>query len=324
MENEQQTRSRVSVINESILSDKNLSPAEKMVYARICYFEEFFESAESTAEYLGVKIWTVQSAKRKLEKLGYIKCVKNTGRGKRYVADVNFGLGENDVRVCSEQSQMLVKTKSDVGENKVRLWKNQDIGKNISKNIGKKENNVGRFQKPSVEEVRAYCEERKNKVDAESFVDFYESKGWVVGKSPMKNWKAAVRTWERNGYGQSDNRVVKVDEVHVVAEGEDITYQRMFEKWKQYLGVGLKQTESQVKACNELLEDLGEDGLERLIVALRMRSEHGFLTRELKSVKDFVTLNDNKMVVQNFYNEHWRMWQMKQEANQQGKKIWEL
>ena len=107
-------------------------------------------------------------------------------------------------------------------------------------------------------------------------------------------------------------------------DGEDITYQRMFEKWKQYLGVGLKQTESQVKACNELLDDLGEDGLERLIVALRMRSEHGFLTRELKSVKDFVTLNDNKMVVQNFYNEHWRMWQMKQEANQQGKKIWEL
>ena len=181
-----------------------------------------------------------------------------------------------------------------------------------------------RFQKPSVEEVRAYCEERKNKVDAESFVDFYESKGWVVGKSPMKNWKAAVRTWERNGYGQSDNQVSKVDEVHVVVEGEDITYQRMFEKWKQYLGVGLKQTESQVKACNELLEDLGEDGLERLIVALRMRSEHGYLTRELKSVKDFVTLNDNKMVVQNFYNEHWRMWQMQQEANQQGKKIWEL
>ena len=180
------------------------------------------------------------------------------------------------------------------------------------------------FEKPSVEEVRVYCLERKNKVDAEAFVDFYESKGWVVGKSPMKNWKAAVRTWERNSYGQSASRVSKVDEVHVAVEGEDITYQRMFEKWKQYLGVGLKQTESQVKACNELLDDLGEDGLERLIVALRMRSEHGFLTRELKSVKDFVTLNENKMIVQNFYNEHWKMWQLKQEASQQGKKIWEL
>lgn len=181
------------------------------------------------------------------------------------------------------------------------------------------------FKKPSIEEVQAYCEERGNSVDPESFVDFYESKGWVVGKSPMKDWKAAVRTWERNGYG-NQNKVesARKDVLYKPREREDITYQRMFEKWKQYLGVGLKQTESQVKACNELLEDLGEDGLEKLIVALRMRSEHGYLTRELKSVKDFVTLNDNKMVVQNFYNEHWRMWQMQQEANQQGKKIWEL
>ena len=55
-----------------------------------------------------------------------------------------------------------------------------------------------RFIPPTVEEVKAYCLERGNNVDAENFVDFYESKGWVVGKSKMKNWKAAVRTWERN------------------------------------------------------------------------------------------------------------------------------
>ena len=53
------------------------------------------------------------------------------------------------------------------------------------------------FSKPSVDEVRAYCQERKNNVDPERFVSFYESKGWVIGKSPMKDWKAAVRTWEK-------------------------------------------------------------------------------------------------------------------------------
>ena len=57
---------------------------------------------------------------------------------------------------------------------------------------------VKRFEKPTVDEVRAYCRERNNNVDAESFVDFYESKGWYVGKNPMKDWKAAVRTWERS------------------------------------------------------------------------------------------------------------------------------
>lgn len=53
------------------------------------------------------------------------------------------------------------------------------------------------FVKPSVEQVAAYCKERENYVNAEDFVNFYESKGWVVGKAPMKDWKAAVRTWEQ-------------------------------------------------------------------------------------------------------------------------------
>lgn len=56
----------------------------------------------------------------------------------------------------------------------------------------------GPMRRPTVEEVRAYCDERCNSVDPQAFVDFYESKGWVVGKSPMKDWRAAVRTWERS------------------------------------------------------------------------------------------------------------------------------
>ena len=57
---------------------------------------------------------------------------------------------------------------------------------------------ASRFTPPSVEEVRVYCAERKNSVDPERFVDFYASKGWLVGKSRMKDWRAAVRSWERS------------------------------------------------------------------------------------------------------------------------------
>lgn len=57
---------------------------------------------------------------------------------------------------------------------------------------------ASRFTPPSVEEVRVYCAERKNSVDPERFVDFYASKGWLVGKSKMKDWRAAVRSWERS------------------------------------------------------------------------------------------------------------------------------
>lgn len=64
----------------------------------------------------------------------------------------------------------------------------------------RKRSTTPRFIKPTVEEVRAYCRERNNNVDAERFVDYYEANGWKVGKNPMKDWKATVRTWEKNGY----------------------------------------------------------------------------------------------------------------------------
>ena len=65
---------------------------------------------------------------------------------------------------------------------------------------------VSRFTPPTVEEVKAYCVERENGVDAERFVDFYTSKGWKVGKDSMKDWKAAVRTWEKREAGDKPRK----------------------------------------------------------------------------------------------------------------------
>ena len=53
---------------------------------------------------------------------------------------------------------------------------------------------------PSVEEISNYCHERNNNINAQSFFDFYQSKGWMIGKNKMKDWKAAVRTWEKNNH----------------------------------------------------------------------------------------------------------------------------
>ena len=53
------------------------------------------------------------------------------------------------------------------------------------------------FQKPSLDDIRAYCISRGNNVDPEQFLNFYESKGWMVGKTPMRDWRAAIRTWEK-------------------------------------------------------------------------------------------------------------------------------
>ena len=63
-----------------------------------------------------------------------------------------------------------------------------------------------RFKKPTLIEVKEYCQERQNQVDAEGFLNFYESKGWKIGKSAMKCWKSAVRTWEKNNFSQNKTK----------------------------------------------------------------------------------------------------------------------
>ena len=79
-----------------------------------------------------------------------------------------------------------------------------------------------RFEKPTLEQVQAYCRERKNNVNAERFVDYYESNGWKVGKNAMKDWKAAVRTWERNGYSNDSRNDSEEDLSGIPAEQLEI------------------------------------------------------------------------------------------------------
>ena len=80
------------------------------------------------------------------------------------------------------------------------------------------------FKKPTLEEVQAYCKERNNEVDALRFIDFYESKGWFVGKNKMKDWRACVRTWE-----QKDKQQDLPHWFNKNIEREDITIQEQEE-----------------------------------------------------------------------------------------------
>ncbi len=83
--------------------------------------------------------------------------------------------------------------------------KSRHIDKDEDKNINKTNQKKG-FKKPSLLEVQNYIIEKSYQVDAESFINFYESNGWKVGKNPMKNWKAALTTWQkRNGANNNEN-----------------------------------------------------------------------------------------------------------------------
>ena len=98
------------------------------------------------------------------------------------------------------------KPKTNQTETKAEPKPNQDVTEtepNVNVNVNVNENDLKEntkrkvFAKPPAEEVKAYCVERKNNVDANKFIDFYESKGWLIGKNPMKDWKACIRTWEK-------------------------------------------------------------------------------------------------------------------------------
>lgn len=115
-----------------------------------------------------------------------------------------------------EKSMLGIKSNKaytlDVSKMDTECIQNGYIGKvSIDKDsIGKdsegecvREEKAKRFYPPTLDEVKQYCEERKNNIDPMAFIDFYSSKGWMIGKNRMKDWKAAVRTWERKRKEQS-------------------------------------------------------------------------------------------------------------------------
>ena len=93
--------------------------------------------------------------------------------------------------------------------------KSIDVLKETTLKSGKEKRE--RFSAPSVDDVKAYCLERGNSVNAQTFVDFYASKGWRVGQNPMKDWKACVRTWEQRDKPSKPKRTGAPEEY----QGED-------------------------------------------------------------------------------------------------------
>ena len=119
---------------------------------------------------------------------------------------INGALGGRPRKPTETENNQIGFQETEQNQNKA---KKPDKDKDINKDIYIKENNTtnnssvkektpkSRFNPPTLDEVIAYCKERNNLVDPNKWYDFYESKGWMVGKNKMKNWKAAVRTWEQ-------------------------------------------------------------------------------------------------------------------------------
>lgn len=121
---------------------------------------------------------TATDVLKSLVEKGYIRKSETIQNGVKYVT----------YSVCPEIGQGV--QKMDMG-----CPENGHNKKDINIDINKRENRG--FVPPSIDEVRSYCLSRNNGIDAEEFVAFYKSKGWMVGKTKMKDWKSAVITWEK-------------------------------------------------------------------------------------------------------------------------------
>ena len=178
------------------------SKNEMLLYALIYSYSDggsaFYGSTEYLAKRLGSSKSRIIKVLNEMVSKGLI-IKKTSGRFNFYVTNFNYVCNTDEPPVSVEHPERCqIDTVSSVTPTP------NNINNNINNNISAK-----RFVKPTVEEVQAYCKERNNNVDADKFITHYQSNGWKVGKTPMKDWKAAVRTWEKNDYGYHNKPVTE-------------------------------------------------------------------------------------------------------------------
>ena len=168
-----------------------------------CAWNEWFSRTNvSLSGRMGVSEKVLIRARNELKTLGLIDFVTSKKRGTCTKYSILYSTKSSTKEVQKQyKSSTKEVQKEDINRYKTKTKKEKDISNDISKKS---------FVPPTIDEVREYCQSRNNFVDPERFVDFYSAKGWMVGKNKMKDWKSAVRTWERNdgrkaSTGQSGN-----------------------------------------------------------------------------------------------------------------------
>ena len=178
-----------AIISAEVRYDKNLTANAKLLYAEITALLNINGECFATNKYFsnlyGKSTVTISKWVSELVANGYISThyiyKGNTKEiEKRYIRKLKGGIKEN--------------FKGGIKEN----FKDNNTSINNTSIIKEKIIKRKNFIVPTIIEIEDYCRLRGNEINAEQFYDFYQSKGWMVGKTKMKDWKAAIRNWERN------------------------------------------------------------------------------------------------------------------------------
>ena len=186
-----------SIIPAEVRYDEELKPNEKLLYSEItaltnkngeCWASNSYFSNLYKVDQATISRWISNLKQKGYIDLSLIYKANTKQIEKRVLTIKSIGIDKIINRGIDEKVKDNNTSINNTSINKEKIY--------IKKN----------FIKPTLEEVKQYCEERNNGIDAEYFIDFYESKGWNIGKTKMKDWKATIRTWERNKKQQIENK----------------------------------------------------------------------------------------------------------------------
>jgi len=168
-----------AIIPAEVRYSKKLTPNAKLLYAEITALCNMNGKCIASTQYFcnlyNVSRSSVQNWLKLLEENGYI------------IRVVKYKLGSREIE--SRSIKLVDKPSLKISTDNTNI--------NITNTNLTDSNKKAFFKKPTFDEVNNYCLERNNNIDAEAFIDFYESKNFMIGKNKMKDWKAAVRTWEK-------------------------------------------------------------------------------------------------------------------------------
>lgn len=192
-----------AIIPANVRYDNRLSAAEKLMFSEITALSGkdgyAFANNSYFAELYGVDERTIRRWISKLVELKYVS-----------VSMAKKANGADDFRRIIPLVGPDINVQG--GGQKCPLPPDKNVRPLYKEEQFKVNKRGGRFTPPTLQEVEAYCMSRHNSVNPQQFIDFYASKGWMVGKNKMKDWKAAIRTWENRD--KKESNVDKGREVH--------------------------------------------------------------------------------------------------------------
>ena len=223
-------REEFTTVSNAILKDIRLSLKSKaMLITMLSLQDDWKFSVSGLSTITGEGKTAVRACLSELEKAGYLFRTKYTNKSGQFEYDYDVyespctGLPHTDEPHTDEPHTDEPHTEN---LDAYKITNNKRLNNKRLKIKG--ENASQRFIPPTLEDVRDYCSERNNNVDPEKFVDYYTANGWKVGRNKMKDWKASVRTWERNDFNSG-----KKEQKKYGANGIEID-QDMIEQDKEF------------------------------------------------------------------------------------------